>query len=114
MKIALDYDETFTEAPVFWGLVVNLAKQHGHEICFVTYRDHRWGNDDIELDAESLGIEIIYTCGKQKAGVYDADVWIDDMPVCIPKASELGDMFDGCLLNNDVDFEVMKDDSSEK
>ena len=51
MKIALDYDETFTAAPVLWKMFIEICKQQGHNIKFVTFRDGRWGNDDICADA---------------------------------------------------------------
>jgi len=102
MRIALDYDDTFTADKTFWASFVRLCDKHNHDVKFVTYRDSRFDNDDILNDAADLGIEVVFTAGKQKAGVYDADVWIDDMPVTIPVAKELGDMFDGCLVNDDM------------
>lgn len=103
MKIGLDYDETFTEDRELWTQFVRLAESRGHTVKFVTYRDDRWDNDDILNDAASLGIEVIFTAGRQKANFWDADVWIDDSPVTIPKAPDLGNMYDGCLVNNDMD-----------
>lgn len=102
MKIGLDYDETYTAAPVLFKLFVLTALQHGHEVKFVTYRHTAINNDDIHADAEDLGIDVIFTSGKQKQHVYDADIWIDDSPVTIPRAIDLGNMYDGCLVNNDM------------
>lgn len=102
MKIALDYDETYTLDKQFWKMFVLMAKASGHEVKFVTYRDSQWRNDDILNDASELNIEAIFTGGKQKCNFYSADVWIDDMPVTIPSAKDLGDMYDGCLVNNDM------------
>lgn len=105
MIIALDYDETYTHAPELFKEFVRLAKLGGHSVTFVTYRDSRWGaqyNSDIENDAVDLCIDIVYTGGKQKSHIFKADIWIDDSPVTIPAAVEMGDMYDGCLVNNDM------------
>lgn len=102
MKIALDYDETYTAKPALFKQFVIMAKQYGCEVKFVTYRDHRYCNEDIHADASDLGIDIIFTAGKQKQHIYDADIWIDDNPIVIPRFAELGEMYDGCLVNNDV------------
>lgn len=103
MKIAVDYDETYTSDPKLFELFVLLAKERGHEVKFVTYRQAKWGNDDIHADAEYLDIDVIFTEGRQKQHVYDADIWIDDSPVTIPRFTDLGDIYDGCLANNDCE-----------
>ena len=76
MKIALDYDGTFTEDPQFWEAVIALAKQHHHDIRFVTLRE------DAELP---IDCPIIYTGMKPKGRYvieygWIPDVWIDDHP----------------------------------
>lgn len=92
MKIALDYDQTYTAAPLLWDTFVADAKEQGHEIKFVTarfanaedYGNPKWRtNDDIEADAEYLEIDIIYCNHKPKQEVYNADIWIDDRPATI-------------------------------
>lgn len=90
MKIALDYDGTFTADKALWTPFVQHAKANGHEIKFVTYRDTNpllmkafQSNDDIEADAKKLGIDIIYTCNQPKRKLYQADIWIDDNPELI-------------------------------
>ncbi|QDP59490.1 MAG: hypothetical protein GOVbin4162_64 [Prokaryotic dsDNA virus sp.] len=105
MKIALDYDETFTADPELWKMFISACEYRGHSVKFVTYRPDRNDgyNDDILLDAESLKIDVIFTGGKQKENFWDADVWIDDSPETIPCAKKLGDMYDGCLINNDME-----------
>lgn len=102
MNIALDYDLTYTEDRELWNMFIELAQSKGHIVTFVTYRDSRWGNEDILSDASKLGIEVVFTNGKQKEGVFRADIWIDDDPVTIPVASKLSDMHNGCLVNNDI------------
>lgn len=103
LNIALDYDETFTEAPVLFKAFVELFKTHGHKITFVTFRSNRGDNSDIEADANDLDIDIVFTCGRQKQHVFKADIWIDDSPETIVSAKKLGNMYDGCLANNDMD-----------
>lgn len=102
MIIALDFDETFTEDPTLWTAFVVKAKIRLHTVTFVTYRDSRWGNSDIEGEADCLGIDIVYTAGKQKQHCFKADVWIDDSPETIVGFEAMGNMYDGCLTNNDV------------
>ena len=97
MKIALDYDETYTEDKSLWNLFVLQAKNNGHEVKFVTYRfpscyepySRPQDNIDIEADAKSIDIDIIYTCSEQKSDYYDADIWIDDSPITIPDAKTI-------------------------
>ena len=99
MKIALDYDETYTADPNFWFAFVKLAKLNGHTVTFVTYRyelnEGASLNEDIKKVAKSLDIDVVFTNGKQKAGLFNADIWIDDEPVTIPTSSELYHMHVG-------------------
>lgn len=86
MIIALDYDKTFTADPDLWTAFVRNAQAHGHDVSFVTFRSE-WrdvGNDDILGDAETLGIEVVFTNARQKSECFNADIWIDDCPLLIP------------------------------
>ena len=104
MKIALDYDETFTAAPMLFKPFVLLAQQQGHLVTFVTFRSSKYcDNHDIEADANELGIDIVFTEGKQKQHVFKADIWIDDSPDTIVDFKLMGDTYDGCLLSGDVE-----------
>lgn len=102
MKIAIDYDETFTADPRTFKKVIDIFKLAKHEVNFVTYRDGRHPNHDISADAQNCGVGIIFTAGKQKRHIYDADIWIDDSPETIVSFEQLGNMYDGCLANNDL------------
>jgi hypothetical protein len=73
MKIALDYDNTFTRDPELWAHFTNMARARGHEVRIVTSRHP--GNP-----IPVSGIEIHYCSFKAKDQHYDADVWIDDDP----------------------------------
>lgn len=82
MKIALDYDETFTRDPDFWKMFANFAKNVGHEVRIVTARDRTHDNID-----ERVGdIPVIYCNGVAKWFIchhfedWDPDIWIDDKP----------------------------------
>ncbi len=85
MKIALDYDKTFTNDRSLFSLFVEAAMNKGHDIKFVTARHSQCTNKDIKRDAANLGIDIIYTDGRKKQPVMEEffwipDVWIDDDP----------------------------------
>lgn len=86
MKIALDYDQTFTNDEGLWISFVKNAKDRGHSVTFVTFRKENGNNQDILADAELLGIDIVFCNFKQKASQFIADIWIDDSPQYIPKA----------------------------
>ena len=85
LKIALDYDETFTEDKAFWWSFIDLARSHHHLVSFVTYRTDNDcdNNSDIEYDAKKCGIPVVYSWCKPKRSVFDADIWIDDSPATI-------------------------------
>lgn len=102
MKIALDYDQTFTADRDLWIPFVALAQMRGHEVAFVTFRPPAFGNDDIEADAKRLGIPVVYSAGRQKSHCHDADVWIDDMPELIPSADMMRGMLAGCDAMGDA------------
>lgn len=38
MKIALDYDDTYTVDPDFWQEFITLANTHGHQVIGITKR----------------------------------------------------------------------------
>ena len=102
MKIALDFDETYTEDPDLWAAFVTKCKTRKHTVTFVTYRPYNGDNADIEYEAECLGIYIVYTAGKQKQHCFDADVWIDDSPETIVRYSKLAGMKLGCENSDDL------------
>jgi hypothetical protein len=74
MRIALDYDKTYTADPPFWDEFVRIALARGHNVSIVTMRRP----DEQILDAPP--IDIVYTSRKAKSSVYSADVWVDDSP----------------------------------
>lgn len=103
MKIALDYDETFTADPGLWRPFVRNALERGHAVAFVTFRyEGHGGNEDILADANLLGIPVVFCNGRQKSHCYQADIWIDDMPVLIPSYGVMTMMTRGCEAMGDT------------
>ena len=103
MKIALDYDGTFTADRVMWSKFVRDARdREDHSVTFVTSRHDGPGNDDIESDARDLRVLVVYCGGRQKASCYTADIWIDDMPELIPSLDALRAMTLGCERMGDT------------
>ena len=85
LRIALDYDGTYTEDVNFWNNFIIMAEISHHQVTFVTYRTNNAldDNSDIESDALRCGIDIVYSYGQPKRRVFDADIWIDDSPELI-------------------------------
>lgn len=88
LKIAIDFDDTFTAAPEFWSKVINLAKEFGHSVCVVTCRRRTIENTamiNAELDKHGCQMPIHLTTLNSKLeymsklGI-NIDIWIDDDP----------------------------------
>ena len=77
MRIALDYDKTYTADNVLWDAFITLAKSRGHEVRIVTMR-----NENTE-SINSAPAPVIYTARIAKEKCYKADIWIDDNPAWI-------------------------------
>ncbi len=75
MRIALDYDKTYTEDPTLWDAFVAMAQARGHEVHIVTMR-----HDNAQEALIGMPVEVIYTGRQAKISVHRADVWIDDSP----------------------------------
>jgi hypothetical protein len=73
MKIALDYDNTFSADPEMWSNFIMYACSRGHEVKIVTSRHP-------SCPVPVTGIGIVYCAFKAKDQHWDADVWIDDDP----------------------------------
>jgi hypothetical protein len=85
MKIALDWDGTFTRDPNLWYHFMGMCKAMGHDIRIVTLRTPAmaidWGNELLP----AYRIPVIYTSNVQKREYCDSidwhpDIWIDDSP----------------------------------
>lgn len=84
MKIALDYDGTYTADPRLWFAFVKLAQTLGHTVLCVTMRSKEEARDmDPELIVEVS--QLICTNRKAKKPFVEdlginIDIWIDDNP----------------------------------
>lgn len=82
MKIAIDYDLTYTVDPGFWDAVVKLGRKRGHEFVCITARSEPPSVDRGEI-VPKLPIVLSPRGYKQdaaKAAGHRIDVWIDDTP----------------------------------
>lgn len=83
MKIALDYDKTYTEAPDLWDQMISLFLDAGHEVRIVTARHEVLDNID---DKVSPDVDVIYCDGVAKKWFchhkadWNPTIWIDDKP----------------------------------
>lgn len=75
MRIALDYDGTYTADPQLWDEFIRNAKARGHEVTMVTMR-----SAEHERIPNPPACDIIYTGRKAKRTFYNADIVIDDAP----------------------------------
>lgn len=98
MRIALDYDNTFTGDPVLWWSFVTAATDRGHEVRIVTARA-RTNN----IDDQVSGIPVIYCDGAAKrlfcqtVALWNPDIWIDDKPEAIAAPYKRGIMTNAIL-----------------
>lgn len=78
MKIALDYDGTYTRDPVFWGSFISQCRGHGHEVRIVTARTEAMIDFDVGLPIIACGFVPKRTFCNQLG--WFPDIWIDDQP----------------------------------
>lgn len=102
MRIALDWDSTYTLAPGFWDSFISRAKVEGHDVRIVTFRTEAM--NDAALTWMSSIIPVIFTAGYQKRSFcanlgWFPDIWIDDSPEFIV------DRDDAALIIDDQTFE---------
>jgi hypothetical protein len=88
MKIALDYDNTYTADPKLWNEFVKGAVKSKHAIRIVTYRSVTSDNENLIEAAKKLGVRIMFTAGVAKRKHctdkgWEPDIWIDDKPESI-------------------------------
>lgn len=89
IRIALDFDNTYSADPVFWRAFAQSAVAFGHEVRIVTARDERFDRTAPLVEVEKH-LPVIYTRGIAKRWYlshfgdgFVADVWIDDRPESI-------------------------------
>jgi hypothetical protein len=89
MRIALDYDDTFTMDETLWRGFVDAALTRGHSVAIVTSRKRDGDNRDLLADATMLGVPVVFCDFRPKADCHTADVWIDDTPLTIPSVEAM-------------------------
>lgn len=82
MKIAIDYDKTFTADPMLWEKLICFARQLNHQIVIVTCRTDN-EEERVKLPEVVAWVPVIYTNRKAKRKFINADIWIDDQPYSI-------------------------------
>lgn len=89
MRIALDFDKTYSLDPLFWDLFIHLCNANGDDIRGVTARSPVIDRTAALVEWESK-LPVIYTNGVAKAfhcahytGGWVPDVWIDDKVINI-------------------------------
>lgn len=80
MRIALDYDQTYTVDPEFWEGVIALAGTHSHTVTCVTKRGVSNQGETCEISCP-----VVYTDRAAKLPYTEEmglhfDIWIDDAP----------------------------------
>ena len=95
LKIALDYDETYSRDPEFWDMFIQLCRARKYDVRIVTVRDERFDRS-AELVAVEKKLPVIYTRGVAKqwycshfADGFNPEIWIDDRPKSILENSSL-------------------------
>jgi len=84
MKLGIDYDGTWTEAPELWSEIVQMFQDEGHECVVVTRRsDPGTAEYPAQEVRDAIGdqCEIVF-CGQRRKDkcVDGIDIWIDDNP----------------------------------
>ena len=74
MKIAIDYDNTFSADPRLFMIFAQAASVLGHDVAIVTSR-----RPDCPISGIS-GIPVVYCSFTAKCKHFPADIWIDDDP----------------------------------
>ena len=87
MRIAIDYDFTFSEDPEGWSLAMLALKQRGHDVVGVTAR-HPNHVGDMLPSYFDLCSQVHFTAGEFKRKYMTNEgviihVWIDDAPEAI-------------------------------
>lgn len=99
MKIALDYDMTYSADPDVFDDLIDVFQAAGHEVFLLTYRDkdHDWTPLMTHLEKD-MGVPVYCTGGIAKRwysehfGPGHIDIWIDDKPEAILQNSGLNPM----------------------
>lgn len=88
MRIALDFDNTFTLDPNLWYCFIDDVLDRGGSVTIVTVRHPYWDAHPLLDELQKVGIVVIFTDGRAKKDFcaelgLEFDVWIDDRPQTI-------------------------------
>lgn len=96
MRIALDFDGTYTLDPDFWNAFIVNALANGHDVFMVTFRNDLFDtSSELRWIGHTLKIKVYFTRGVAKRwwclhhGPGEVDVWIDDTPEAILENSPM-------------------------
>jgi len=94
MRIALDFDATYTLDHELWDQFIRMAELRGVQVILATYR-HEVHDAHPLIDSLKERIPVYFTDGKAKKPFLEAlgivvDVWIDDRPMTILEDSAWG------------------------
>jgi hypothetical protein len=86
MKIALDYDDTFTVNPEMWRSIIHILVEYGHDVRIVTSRFYL-RESEREIKA-ATDLPVIFCKHNSKYEIckklgWIPDIWIDDYPWAI-------------------------------
>jgi hypothetical protein len=86
LKIALDYDNTYTADKKLWNKFIDLVQLMDHEVLIVTMRSKEsdW-NEELGVLDKDLNLNVIFCDGNPKRKFCEdlgiqIDIWIDDYP----------------------------------
>jgi hypothetical protein len=83
MKIAIDYDDTYTLDPEGWELFISLMQSRGHEVVCITKRYRSLLQEVIDtVSVPVVGASRSKLEAARMSG-HKIDVWIDDKPQTI-------------------------------
>lgn len=89
MKIAIDYDDTYTRDPALWDIFSTWAQERGHDVYCVTSRQPTMLQEIYDSLGQMIPVENIIACGYEPKRQFTQnqdimiDVWIDDNPEVI-------------------------------
>ncbi|MGD9878927.1 MAG: hypothetical protein AB7F22_07790 [Reyranella sp.] len=95
MRIALDFDGTYTLDPLAWDAFIIAMQRAGHLVMVVTLRAADADQLALESHFYSIGCPVIYCDGQPKHTIlkedygYVPDIWIEDDPRSIHEGSRL-------------------------
>ena len=89
VKIAIDYDFTYTADPDFWDAVIRLGRERGHQFICVTGRDEPPGLHERQIPVQVICSPSRFKCSAALERGHVVDVWIDDAPGTIEPAKIL-------------------------